>query len=241
MFITGPGDHQDGHRRGRHVRRTRRRDTRTPRAAASPTSSLRTKTNSSTDARASLVLPAEQPRGSAALRCDDDPNRLVDGARRSHPRLAEQAVRHARGDRRRSSTTATSSRFRRSTRRTSSAASGASNGRSVGVVANQPSVLAGVLDIALVDQRRAVRALLRCVQHPARHVRRRARFLAGNRSGVRRHHPARCEAALCVRRGDRSEDHGHHAQGLRRRVRRHGRASTSAPTSTWRGRPRRSR
>ena len=51
------------------------------------------------------------------------PRRIV--ARHHHPRQREQALRHARGDHRRSSTTATSSRCRRSTPATSSSASSA--------------------------------------------------------------------------------------------------------------------
>ena len=72
-----------------------------------------------------------------------------------------------------------------------------------------------------VGQRRAVRALLRRVQHSARHVRGRAGLSARHGAGVRRHHQARREAAVRVRRGDGAEGHGHHAQGLRRRVLRH--------------------
>ena len=64
----------------------------------------------------------------------------------------------------------------------------------------------------------AVRALLRRLQHPARHVRGRAGLPARHAAGVRRHHPARRQAAVRVRRGDGAEDHGHHAQGLRRRL-----------------------
>ena len=37
------------------------------------------------------------------------------------------------------------------------------------------------------------------------------------------------------------QDHGDHPQGVRRRVRRHGLQAPAAPTSTWPGRPRRSR
>ena len=44
------------------------------------------------------------------------------------------------------------------------------NGRPVGIVANQPAVLAGVLDIDASRQGRAVRALLRCLQYSADHV-----------------------------------------------------------------------
>ena len=69
---------------------------------------------------------------------------------------------------------------------------------------------------------RAVRALLRRVQHPGPDVRRRARLPARHRPGVAGHHPPRREADLRLRRGDRPADHGHHPQGLRRRVRRDG-------------------
>ncbi len=155
--------------------------------------------------------------------CDDDPHRAnhraLDDVVPDSPNKPYDM--HA-GRRSACSTTATSSRSSRSSRRTSSAGSAASTGAAIGVVANQPSVLAGVLDIDVVDQSRALRALLRRVQHSAGHVRRRPRLLARHRTRVRRHHPARREAALRVRRSDGSEDHRHHAQGLRRRVRRHG-------------------
>ena len=91
-------------------------------------------------------------------------------------------------------------------------------GRSVGIVANQPAHLAGTLDIdASVKAARFVRfcdafniPLVTFEDVPG--------FLPGTRAGVRRHHPARREAALRVRRGDGAEGHGDHAQGLRRRL-----------------------
>ena len=70
----------------------------------------------------------------------------------------------------------------------------------------------------LGHQGRALRALLRRLQHPDPHARGRARLHAGHRAGVRRHHQARREAPLRLRRGDRAEGHRHHAQGLRRRL-----------------------
>ena len=70
------------------------------------------------------------------------------------------------------------------------------DGRPVGIVANQPAVLAGTLDIDASVKARAVRALLRRVQHPARDLRGRARLPAGHGAGVRRHHQARREAAV---------------------------------------------
>ena len=95
-------------------------------------------------------------------------------------------------------------------------------GRPVGIVANQPAYLAGVLDIdASVKGARFVRfcdafniPLVTFEDVPG--------FLPGHGAGVRRHHPPRREAALRVRRSDRAEDHRHHAQGLRRRLLRDG-------------------
>ena len=94
--------------------------------------------------------------------------------------------------------------------------------RSVGIVANQPGYLAGVLDIdASLKGARFVRFCdafnIPLVTFedvpglPARHP-----------AGVRRHHQARRQAALRLRRGDRAEAHRDHPQGLRRRLLRHG-------------------
>ena len=67
----------------------------------------------------------------------------------------------------------------------------------------------------------ALRAHVRCVQRPDRHVRRRPRIPARRRAGARRDHQARREAALRLLRGDGAQGDGDHAQGVRRRVRRH--------------------
>ena len=45
---------------------------------------------------------------------------------------------------------------------------------------------------------------------------------AGHGPGVRRHHPARRKAAVRIRRSHSPEDHRHYAQGVRRRILRHG-------------------
>ena len=95
-------------------------------------------------------------------------------------------------------------------------------GRSVGVVANQPTQFAGCLDIDASEK--AARFVRTCDAFnipvltfvdvpglPARH-----------RAGVERDHPPRRQADLRLRRGDRPEGHRDHAQGVRRRVRRHG-------------------
>ena len=96
------------------------------------------------------------------------------------------------------------------------------DGRSVGIVANQPAFLAGCLDINSSRERRALRALLRRLQHPDSDLRGRARLPARHRAGVRRHHPARRQAALRLCRGHRAQGHRHHAQGLRRSILRDG-------------------
>ena len=95
------------------------------------------------------------------------------------------------------------------------------DGQPVGIVGNQPMVLAGVLDIESLREGGPLRAHLRRLQHPARHLRRRARLPARRRPGVRRHHPPRRQAALRLLRGDRAPHPDHHPQGLRRRLRRH--------------------
>ena len=96
------------------------------------------------------------------------------------------------------------------------------NGKPVGIVANQPAFLAGVLDInASIKGARFVR-FCDCFNIPLITFEDVPGISAGHAAGVRRHHHPRREAALRLRRGDRAEDHGHHAQGLRRRVLRHG-------------------
>ena len=113
-------------------------------------------------------------------------------------------------------------------------------GHSVGVVGNQPKALAGRARHRRLDQGRALRALLRRVQHPARHVRGRAR--ASCPAPPRSTAASSSTAPSCSTptRGDRAEAHRDHAQGLRRRLRRHELASTSGPTSTRPGPPPRS-
>ncbi len=87
---------------------------------------------------------------------------------------------------------------------------------------------------------RALRAFLRCVLDPDRHVRRCAGLPPRHRAGAQRHHQARRQAAVRLCRGDRAEDHRDHPQGLWRRLRRDGQSSTCAATSTMPGRPPRS-
>ena len=87
-------------------------------------------------------------------------------------------------------------------------------GATVGFVANQPMVLAGCLDIAAsIKAARFVR-FCDCFGIPL------VTLVDG--PGIWRHHQARGEAALRLRRSDRAEGDPHHAQSLRRRLRRDG-------------------
>jgi hypothetical protein len=96
------------------------------------------------------------------------------------------------------------------------------DGSTVGVVANQPMVLAGLPGHQFLDQGRALRALLRRLQHPDPHAGRRSGLHAGHGTGVRRHHQARRQAAVRLRRSHGPQGHADHAQGLRRCLRRDG-------------------
>ena len=72
-----------------------------------------------------------------------------------------------------------------------------------------------------LGQGRPLRAHVRCLQRAAADPRGRARLPARRDPGARRHHPPRRQAAVRLLRGDRAQGHGHHPQGVRRRVRRH--------------------
>ena len=222
MFVTGPNVDEDGHARGGDARGARRRLGPLARSRASPTSARRTTRRASRSLKRLLsFLPAEQHGGPAARAGHGRPEPDGGAARLDRPGGPEQAVRHARGDPADRGRRRTSSRSTRTTPRTSSSASPHLGGRVVGIVANQPPVLAGCLDIDAVDEGRALRPLLRLLQHPARHLRGRARLPARHGPGVERDHQARREAALRLLRGHGAEAHRDHAQGLRRRVRRH--------------------
>jgi len=99
---------------------------------------------------------------------------------------------------------------------------GRMNGLSVGIVANQPMVLAGCLDIdSAIKGARFVRfcdafniPVITFVDVPG--------FLPGVGAGAFGDHPRRREALICVCRGDGSEGHLHHPQGLWWRLRGYG-------------------
>ena len=90
---------------------------------------------------------------------------------------------------------------------------GRMDGSPVGIVANQPLVMAGCLDI-----KSSTKALLRRIQLSRHHFRRRARIHARHGAGIRRHHQARRQTPLRLRRMYRTQDYRHHAQSLWRRL-----------------------
>ncbi len=96
------------------------------------------------------------------------------------------------------------------------------DGRSVGIVANQPAFLAGVLDIdASVKAARFVR-FCDCFNIPLITFEDVPGFPARSFPGTRRHHSPRREIALCVCRSDRAEVNRDNSESLRRRLLRDG-------------------
>ncbi len=89
-------------------------------------------------------------------------------------------------------------------------------GRPVGIIANQPAVMAGCLDVDAADKACPLHPLLRRLQYPAADHRRRARLSARQRPGVAGHHPPRRQAPLVLLRGHGAQAHPDHPQGLRR-------------------------
>ena len=73
------------------------------------------------------------------------------------------------------------------------------DGRTVGVIANQPRYLGGVLDAAQLAEGRAVRQQVQLVRDPAAGAGRHARLHAGHQAGVGRRDPLRRDARARVR------------------------------------------
>ena len=87
-------------------------------------------------------------------------------------------------------------------------------GSPIGIVANQPMVLAGCLDI---DSSRKAARFVRfcdCFQHPDRNFCRCPRISAGYRAGIWRDNQARRQIAVRLCRGDRAQGYTDYAQGL---------------------------
>ena len=140
----------------------------------------------------------------------------------AHPRLARTSRTTCTRSSRTCSTTASSCEVHAGFAPNIVVGFGRVEGARVGVVANQPMHLRRLPGHRRVGEGGPVRPHLRRVQHPGADVRRRARLPARHRPGMGRHHPARRQAHLRLRRGHRAQDHGDHPQGLRRRLRRDG-------------------
>ena len=152
----------------------------------------------------------------------DDPLTAGPGARPRRPRQPQQALRHARRrpPRRRRRRVLRGPRALRAQHHVRLLAPGRLRGRRSS--ATSPIQLAGVLDID--SSEKAARFVRTCdaFNIPIITFCDVPGFLPGHRPGVGRDHPPRRQAAVRLRRGDGPEDHDHHPQGLRRRLRRHG-------------------
>ena len=95
------------------------------------------------------------------------------------------------------------------------------DGQSVGIVANNPRVMAGTLNIDASDKAARFIRTCDCYNIPILTLVDVTGFLPGVAQEHARHHPARREDALCLRRSHRAQNHADHAQKLRRRVPRH--------------------
>ena len=127
-----------------------------------------------------------------------------------------------------SSTMASGSTSSRSSRRRSSPALARMGGRPVGIVANQPRQLGGVLDDDWPTRRRG-RHLCNAFGIPLAFLMDVPGFMVGTKVEAGRHHPPRREDALRGRQRDGAEGHGRAAQGLRRGLLRDERAGAYEP------------
>ena len=117
-------------------------------------------------------------------------------ARHAGPGQPEQALRHEGADpegRRRGRLLRDPARLRRAT---SSSASAASRARRSASSPTSRWCWPAASTSTRRSKARALRALLRLLQHPDRDLRRRARLSAGHGAGIRRHHQARRQAAV---------------------------------------------
>ena len=172
-----PRGHQDGDRRGRDDGGAGRRPEPRHPLGRLPTSRPTPRRTAWSMVRELLSFLPQNNLDAAALRWPPPirPDRAERRAGDDHPGLPDQALRHDRGDR--------AGRGRRRLLRGRAALRPehrrglrpAGRPRRWAIVGNQPKALAGVLDIDASIKARALRALLRRLQHPAGHVRGRAR------------------------------------------------------------------
>ena len=114
------------------------------------------------------------------------------------------------------------------------------DGYSVGIVANQPAVMAGVLDIDASDKIARFIRICDVYNIPIDHVRGLPGLPARDRPGVPGRDPPRRQDHLRLLRGDGPEDLDRHPQGDGRRLRGDGVEARCGPTWRSPGRARRS-
>ena len=88
-------------------------------------------------------------------------------------------------------------------------------GRSVGIVANQPAYLAGVLDIDASDKASRFYPFLRLLQYSIDYIRRCSGIPSGIYAGKQWYHPSRCKNSLCICRSHCSQTDSDYPQSLR--------------------------
>ena len=168
MFVTGPGRREDRDARGRRSRAASAARRSTPTISGVAHLAARDEAEAHRHRAADPGSPAaEQPDEARAARDrgSDRPAGRGAGRRSCRTSPPQPYDMHDVIDRV-SSTTATSSRCSRRGRRTSSSASRDIGGRSVGIVAHQPAVLAGALDIDASDKAARFVRLCDCFNVP---------------------------------------------------------------------------
>ncbi len=96
------------------------------------------------------------------------------------------------------------------------------DGKTVGIVANQPMQLSRGVGHRFVKQGCPVHQILRLVQHSRNHLGRRTWLHAGNRAGIGWYNQAWVEVAVRLLRGDCAENNGCHKESIWWGLLRHG-------------------
>ena len=197
-----PRRHQDRDRRGGHPRGARWRDHPQQRSGVAHFVGHSEQASCSRWCAAALSTCPPTTSTRRRSRRPRRPARGRRGAGHDRPRPIQPRLRHDSMSSTRSSTTASSSRSQPLCAQNIVMGFAGWTARRRG--RRQPAQVPGrVLDIDASIKARPLRALLRRLQHPAGHVRRRPGLPAGHRPGVRRHHPhgskllyAYCEATV---------------------------------------------
>ena len=87
-------------------------------------------------------------------------------------------------------------------------------GRSIGIVANQPVSLAGVLDVNSSKKGARFVRFCDCFNIPLLVLEDVPGFLPGTGPGMERHHYQRCQTTICLFRSDCSASYCHYTESL---------------------------